>query len=279
MKLWFLIIIFCACKIHSGAQLSLPGSVNGDQSIYTEPVDGKITATYTNGNKLYEGYLQKEKWHGQWNSWYDDGQKLDSGLMRLGIPDETWTGWYPDGTIQFIRTYSADKWQQFHLEKLRYHSKRISLPLTQLYHENKKLAEKYISAINSFCVTAKCTRVRNESLSQKINNNSTGDHYHPLFENGLLHGPFVNYFPAGAVKVSGNYKNGLPEGLWIKWTDDRQFYWKGFYQHGMKNKEWKLYRSSGQLVSIVFYKHGKYMWRKDLKEDAGATIGPPPPAL
>jgi len=273
MKQWFLLIFFCACNIYSGAQLSLPGSVNEDQSIYTNPENDKITGTYTNGNKLYQGYKRKENWHGQWNSWYNNGQKIDSGFMQMGIPDKTWTGWYPDGAVQFIRTYSAEKWQQFQLEKLRYHPKRVSLPLTQLYHENKKLAEKYISAINSFCVRSNCTRIHDEDLSQKINSNSTGDHYHPLFKNGILHGPFVNYFSNGAVKDSGNYKNGLPEGLWIKWTDDKQFYWSGFYQHGMKNKEWKLYRSNGQLIRIVFYNHGKYMWRKDFKEDAALTVG------
>ena len=77
---------------------------------------------------------------------------------------------------------------------------------------------------------------------------------------------FINYFPNGAIKDSGNYKNGLPEGLWIKWTDDKQFYWKGYYQHGAKNKEWKLYSPDAKLIRIVFYRNDKYMWRKDLKE-------------
>jgi len=266
MKQWFLLILFCACKLHSGAQLSLPGSVNEDQSIYTNPEDDKITGIYTNGDKLYQGYKRKENWHGQWNSWYNNGQMIDSGLMKMGIPDKTWTGWYPDGNLQFIRTYSAEKWQQFQLEKLRYHPKGVSLPLTKLYHENKKQVEKYISAKNSFCVKSSCTRIHYEDLSQKINSNSAGDHYHPLFENGILHGPFVNYFSNGAVKDSGNYKNGLPEGLWIKWTDDKQFYWEGFYQHGMKNKEWKLYSANNKLIRIVAYRHGRYLWKNDIKE-------------
>ena len=98
MKPWFLLLIYCACTINSGAQLSLPGSVSEDQSIYTNRDDDKETGTYTNGNKLYLGYKRKENWHGQWNSWYNNGQLLDSGSMKMGIPDKTWTGWYPDGT-------------------------------------------------------------------------------------------------------------------------------------------------------------------------------------
>ena len=168
--------------------------------------------------------------------------------------------YYKTGGKQFVRTYSSDKWQQFQYEKVRYHPKRISLPITQLYHENKGRAEKYITAVNTFCAQKNCP-----------GSNRENDHYHPLFENGLLHGPFINYFPDGNVKDSGNYKNGLPEGIWIKWTDDKQFYWNGHYHHGVKDNEWKLYSVNGKLIRILFFREGKYLWRKDLKEGVDQT--------
>jgi len=203
--------------------------------------------------------------NGPWKSWYENGQSLDSGALQKNLPDGVWITWYKNGQLQFIRTYSSDKWQQFQHEKSRYHPRRISMPITKLFHENKRQVEKYTTAINSFCAKQNCARA-DEELRQLIDNNATQEHYHPPFENGLLHGLFVNYFPDGAVKDSGNYKNGLPEGIWIKWTDDKQFYWKGFYQHGMKNKEWKLYSMDGKLIRVVFYREGKYLWRKDMKE-------------
>jgi hypothetical protein len=196
MKPWFLLLIFCACSIYSGAQLSLPGSVSEDQSIYTNPDDGKITGTYQTAIS-YTRDTGKKNWHGHWNSWYDNGQKLDSGFMKMGIPDKTWAGWYSDGTVQFIRTL-AEKWQQFQLEKLRYHPKRISLlPHTALSLQQKR-AEKYISAINSFCV--KITARAQRKFITENKNNSIGDHYHPLLENGLLHGHLLIIFP-GPLKI------------------------------------------------------------------------------
>ena len=188
--------------------------------------------------------------------------------MQKGIPDGKWRGWYQHGQPQFIRTYSFDKWQQFQNEKGRYHPKRVSLFITKLFHENKKQAEKYTTAINTFCAVQNCNRM-NEEQQQTIDNNGTQKHYHPIFEHGLLHGIFVNYFPDGAVKDSGMYRNGLPEDLWIKWTDDKQFYWEGHYHHGARNKEWKLYAANGKLIRIVSFREGKFFWRKDLKEGVG----------
>lgn len=259
MKLLFLLLSLCVYQAFSNAQLLLS---TGDQQ--PNDNDERIIGYYTNGTKQYEGYKRKENLHGQWGSWYQNGQLLDSGLMVKGIPNGTWIAYHGNGALQFIRTYSSEKWQQFQNEKSRYHPKKVALPITSLYHDNRKEAEKYITAINTFCPGRNCTRT-NEKLHETIENNA-GQHYHPVFENGLLHGMFINYFPNGAIKDSGNYKNGLPEGLWIKWTDDKQFYWKGYYQHGAKNKEWKLYSPDAKLIRIVFYRNDKYLWRKDLKE-------------
>ena len=188
-----------------------------------------------------------------------DVQSLDSGELRKGIPDGTWITYYENGQVQFIRNYSFDKWKQFQHEKNRYHPKRISMPITHLYHDNKKRAKKYIDAIHTFCAKKNCSET------------NVADHYHPPFENGLLHGPFANYHRDGTIKDTGNYKDGMPEGLWTKWTDDKQFYWKGFYKHGMKNREWKLYSSTDKLISIISFRNGKYLWRKDMKEGVEIT--------
>ncbi len=234
------------------------------------PDNDRLVGYHSNGIKQYESYKRKKDLHGPWNSWYSNGQPLDSGLFKKGLPHGEWKGWYENGNPQFIRTYSFDKWQQFQNEKARYHPKRISMPLTEIYHNNKKQSQKYTTARNTFCAIQNCNRVK-EGLQQKIDNNADQQHYHPVFENGLLHGPFANYFPDGTVKDSGNYKNGLPEGMWIKWTDERQFYWMGHYQHGRKNNEWKLYTSADKLIRIVFYRQGKFLWRNDMKEGFETT--------
>ncbi len=203
--------------------------------------------------------------NGPWKSWYENGQVLDSGLLKKGIPDGKWMGWHRNGKPQFIRTYSADRWTRFQNEKTRYHPKRVSMPITKLYHDDKDRVVKYTTAINSFCAIKNCL-VPGEELRQSIDNNSSQEHYHPVFENGLLHGVFVNYFPDGTLKDSGNYNSGLPDGLWIKWTANKEYYWKGYYHHGSKNNEWKLYSANDKLIRILFFKEGKNLWRKDIKE-------------
>ena len=266
MKRVSILLFFCSCTIYCRGQLLLPDTIYFKEEL---AANKKIAGYYPNGNQQYEGYKNKSNLHGPWNSWYSNGQLLDSGSIQKGVPDGIWVAHYKNGSTQFIRTYSSDKWQQFQNEKGRYHPKRISMPLTRLFHENKAQADNYITAINTLCAQQNCTRVKKEDLIHRINSSDAQDHYHPVFENGLLHGPFINYFPDGTIKDSGKYRDGLPEGLWIKWTIDKQFYWEGYYQHGMKNKEWKLYSANRRLIRIVSYRQGKYMWRKDMKEVVG----------
>jgi antitoxin component YwqK of YwqJK toxin-antitoxin module len=263
MKLLFHFILLCVCDHLSNAQLSLSDGLN--ERALTIQDEGRLSGYYRNGNKKFEGAKRKEGLHGPWNSWFANGRPLDSGSLKKGIPDGEWWAWYENGNPQFIRTYSADKWQQFQNEKDRYHPKRVSMPLTKLYYDNKRQANKYLIVANTFCAVKNCKR-NNEDLQQAIEQNILQQHYHPVFREGLLHGVFANYFPDGAVKDSGNYKNGLPEGMWIKWTDDKQFYWEGHYSHGRKNKEWKLYNANNKLVSIVSFRQGEVLWRKDMKE-------------
>jgi len=263
MKSLFLTIFICVCCFISSGQLSLSDTLSDQQSVIT--TNERLSGYYINGNKQFEGYRRKNDLHGEWKSWYYNGVKLDSGFFKKGIPDGQWSAWYENGNPQFTRTYSADKWQQFQNEKDRYHPKRLSMSLTQLYHENKKQANKYLIAANTFCAIKNCKR-SNEELQQVIDNNASQQHYHPVFPQGLLDGAFANYFPDGSVKDSGNYKNGLPEGMWIKWTDDKKFWWEGHYHHGAKNKEWKLYNTNNKLISIVSFREGKLLWRKDMKE-------------
>lgn len=270
MKLLFLLSFICLCYFSTKAQLSLSDTTSDQPSYNSTTNEGKLGGYYPDGNKKYKGNKRKADLQGSWNSWYSNGKKLDSGFLVKGIPHGTWTMHNREGTQKFLRTYSFDKWQLFQSERLQYHPKRISLPLTKLFHENRKHAEKYIKAIHTFCAKKNCMRVK-EDLLQTIENNTEQEHYHPPFENGLLHGPFANYFPDGSVKDSGIYKNGLPEGIWIKWTDDQQFYWNGHYHHGVKNKEWKLYSSGGRLIRVLFFKEGKYLWRKDMKEGVEQT--------
>lgn len=216
------------------------------------PVRGEVKAVYENGKPHYNGHTKNKKLHGAWQSWYSNQQSCDSGTLVKGIPDGEWRVWYADGQVQFVRNYSADKWQRFQNEKDGANPKQIVYPLTTLYKENRSKARQYLSSGYSFCLDKDCGSDAEAGLP---------DHYHPVFETGLLHGEYINYFPNGTVKDSGYYENGLPHGPWAHRSADQQ-YWQGHYQHGLKDKEWKHYDATGRLLEIVDYKKGEEVWRK-----------------
>lgn len=239
-----------------------------DEIEYTLPRKGEVRGHFINGLIHYKGRAANGRLQGAWQSWYENNNPCDSGTFSKGIPDGTWQVWYTDGQVQFIRTYSADRWQRFLHERLRYHPKRTTTPLVNLLQENNEKAEWFISPLHSFCSQSSCSGDAAKNILQQLYHNSSGKHYHPLFEKGLLHGLFINYFPDGAVRDSGNYENGLPHGLWIHHAPGRENRWSGYYHHGEKDKEWKLYDHNGRLVSISNYNKGKELWRKDLPAKA-----------
>jgi hypothetical protein len=55
-----------------------------------------------------------------------------------------------------------------------------------------------------------------------------------IFKNGLLEGPWVQYYDNGQLLVKGNYKNGKEEGPWFYYWDDGQLSRKVTYKNGEK---------------------------------------------
>lgn len=227
--------------------------------------NGEITAFHSSGEMMFRGFLKKGKLHNQWSSWYANGNRMDSGRFQKGIPHGAWKVWNEDGTPQFIRTYSAEKWERFQQEAVRYHPRKNAYPVTELYQKNKPEAEKHLSGILSYCTLQNCDRPSKENILQVATGNNEEKHYHPVFEKGLMHGLYVNYFANGAVKDSGHYRDGLPEGIWKIWSGNAASYWKGHYRHGKKEKEWKLYSAEGRLLRIIHYRHGRETWKKEMR--------------
>jgi antitoxin component YwqK of YwqJK toxin-antitoxin module len=282
MKNIFFICLFVSCLLPSAKSqppaisdenVSLPkenlllNNPAGNNENFSK--NREITGFHSSGEMMFRGFLKKGQLHYQWNSWYANGNRMDSGRLEKGIPDGAWQVWYENGTPQFIRTYSADKWERFQQEAARYHPRKIAYPVTELYRKNKPEAEKYLSGIRSYCIMQNCGRPGRENILQVAAGNNEEKHYHPVFEKGLLHGLYISYFSSGAVKDSGHYRNGLPEGIWVKWSDEAASYWKGHYRHGKKEKEWKLYSAEGRLMRMAYYKHGKEVWKKEMQSGTG----------
>ena len=236
---------------------------------YSLPRQGLINEQLNN-KPLYSGSVRNGKLHGEWQSWYQDGLRCDSGKLVKGLPDGVWKYWDSNGNLIALRSYSADKYYRVKNEMIRYHPKRISFPLTQLYHRNKPAALKYIEAFYLFGVAG-----RKEPLPELVTKNITsGNAYKPVFDHALHHGLFINFSPDGSIKDSGYYKNGLRQGLWVHKDTSKKIMLKGSYINGQKSKEWKVYDDSGKLYEIIFYTpKGDVKWRKRFQKKGSSVDG------
>jgi antitoxin component YwqK of YwqJK toxin-antitoxin module len=236
---------------------------------FTLPVNGNI-AEELNGKALFSGSVRGRKLNGNWQSWYDNGMLCDSGTFVRGLPDGEWKHWNRDGKLMALRTFSADKFNRVYNELLRYNPRRISFPLTTLYHQNKASALKYFKATYSFGTVPK--NKDDMTLPQLIAANITpGNDYQPVFDHGLHHGLYINYFSNGITRDSGYYKNGLRDGVWIQRDQPGASFTRGSYNHGTRVKGWRTYDDDGKLVSMHFYNNrGQLIWKKNFQQKSSA---------
>ena len=213
--------------------------------------DGIISETL-NARKLYSGNVRRKKLHGNWESWYQTGQLCDSGKLVSGLPDGEWKHWDENGQLIALRTYSSDKYNRIQTELTRYTPRRVAYPLTVMYHRNRSAASRYLHSSYSFPHTIR--RIDDQSLQQWVTANVTpGNAYHPVFDQSLHHGLFMNFFPDGQVKDSGYYQNGLRQGVWIHRDTPTGGSRMGAYKNGNRIKDWRVYAPSGKLAGIIFY--------------------------
>ncbi len=211
-----------------------------------------IIAESLNERRLYSGNVRRKKLHGNWESWYQSGQLCDSGKLVSGLPDGEWKHWNEQGQLIALRTYSSDKYNRIQMELSRYTPRRAAYPLTVMYYKNRSAATKYLHSSYSFPHTIR--RIDDQSLQQWVTANITpGNVYHPVFDQSLHHGLFMNFFPDGKAKDSGYYQNGLRQGVWIHRDAPDGASRMGAYKNGIRVKEWRVYAPSGKLVGMIFY--------------------------
>jgi len=199
------------------------------------PANGPV-AGYVSEQLIYKGQVRKQKLNGEWQSRYTNNQLLDSGYLQNGIPDAVWKRWDSSGQLLAIRHYDADRLQRVKEEMRLNHPKRNFYPLTALYKNNKAAALYYLRAAYSFSTKQHSY----QTLQQLVENNAHSHHsYHPVFNESLHHGLYMNFFPNGIAKDSGYYKNGLREAVWLHRNSPGGSYFTGAYKNGLRYREWK----------------------------------------
>lgn len=221
------------------------------------PGKGSFEAEH-NGKLLYAGNSKGKKLHGQWMSWYQNGVVRDSGRMVKGIPDGEWKFYHEDGTLQYVRTYSEDKYRRITSEMFHANPRMVLYPLTRMYKQNQASALRHLRSEYSFGRTHAATF---NTLEEHVLANLS-KHYEPVYTRSLHHGLFVTMGHDGLATDSGTYVNGLKEGHWLhrNTNGERE---EGQYTHGKRRKSWKLYNSTGALVRLLHHdEEGRVTWSK-----------------
>jgi hypothetical protein len=229
---------------------------------YHLPKKAPVTGLYKE-NTIYQGNTKGHQLTDRWQSWYPTGQLLDSGTLIKGVPHGIWKTWDVNGNLLSMRTYDADKFRRIKNEMLRYNPRMATYPLLRIYQRDRHRALYYLQAGYSYSFTGH--RGYELSLQHAVEENiRPGNIYHPVFDDCLHHGLYINYFPAGIAKDSGYYRNGLKEGLWVHRNADRSLS-TGAYKNGNRIGDWKVYSPEGRIRRIILYnKNGEEEWSREL---------------
>jgi hypothetical protein len=76
-------------------------------------------------------------------------------------------------------------------------------------------------------------------------------------KDGVMHGPYVRYYPDGARAVKGAYDNNLPDGDWIWWHDNQQEASKGKYVRGKQTGPWTWWHANGNRAEEGDFLQGR----------------------
>lgn len=211
---------------------------------------------------IYKSHAKHHRLHGPWQSWYSNRLMLDSGQLVNGIPDGEWRYFDSTGQLLSIRHYNADKLQRVKEEWRNANPRRSFFALTEMYRNNPSAAVHHTRVAYSF--PSKASAIKRSLRETVLHNRNSNDGYRPVFDEGLLHGLYLNYFSNGMVRDSGYYKDGLKDGVWMHRNSIGGSWFSGAYKNGMRQYEWKQYDAAGKLLVIIFYnKEGKEQWRKE----------------
>lgn len=77
--------------------------------------------------------------------------------------------------------------------------------------------------------------------------------------NGILHGPFIEYYWNGHMKRLGQYKNGLQDGDYCEWYEDGTLLEESKHVDGVKHGQCTYYMKDGYITvsNVVNYINGE----------------------
>lgn len=281
--------------------------VASDKGNYSEIhfVEGKITGARKNYNtqgKLTGDFKYKEgKPHGKWiyydemgkpeavehykdgnkhGRWWEKKLKNGNSYVRTeyyedNLPVGTWTEKWLNKTLKLEKSYEG---LGTYVEK-EYHNNG-ELYTLKSYRELKLHGQQLVYSVSGILLERKTYHNDIlEKLEYFFKNGQLDSEYN--YENGVLHGKCVDYYPSGGIHWVERYENGYRSGVWKKYLDDNGWLYieatykddilngthttyyssgiverKGQYLNGSRNGVWKFYNKAGKLAEEIEYDKG-----------------------
>jgi hypothetical protein len=74
---------------------------------------------------------------------------------------------------------------------------------------------------------------------------------------GVMHGPYIRYYPDGTRAVKGSHDNNLPDGDWIWWHENKIESSKGKYVKGKQTGSWTWWHPNGNRAEEGDFLQGR----------------------
>ncbi len=198
-------------------------------------------------------YDQGGNKHGRWRENDSQGHLKYEGTFEHGVPVDTFKRYYPYRNIQSIAVYSD--------------SGRVVR--VQMFHENGSLQAtgKYIDKEKDSTwkyYNRRQALVKKEYYNQGVPD-STWVVYFSIngevsetidYKDGVKHGPWIQYFPEGNVKIRANYEQGKLDGPFIVYYPDGNVLREGKYEDNYRAGVWVTRDREGEPIKKERYNRG-----------------------
>ena len=263
-------------------------------TIFNGKVDGKWLKFHPDGQKISEQEYEDGLPIGHWKEWHENGQQWKDEFYEDGLKNGTSKHWRTDGAIVFDGQYKNDKKDG---EWIYYYHVQDKKKSEGRYVAGNKVGQ-WLNFFENEFGDSTVTITDGDGKKHKVKNLSSQVHY----EDGVLHGSYVEWDETGKEIINGKYKNGKPIGKWtwyytnvpkhahrvkcktidyknglmhgkyLEWHRDGRE-WKRFnYKDGRLNGEYIKHRKDGSKYYIGNYKNGKrfgdwvYFYHNDAKK-------------
>lgn len=232
--------------------------------------DGKWEYWYENGKLEEVANYTKGKLNGQVVKYWDNGKKMHIGYFKNDIIDSTMTSWYDNGKVREEGTYKLGEkiglWKYFDLDgKPTHEEKHVDGQIYLISYWNHK-HEKTINNGNGKKIEYYST-YETSNIKPRLKEEAS-------YENGLVHGPYVEYSPQSKVIAKGNFKNGKKDGDWEYFFNDGILFKKVSYLENEFHGDFEQYliTDTSYIKSVTGkYDHGKKTGEWEWKFSNGTT--------